>query len=137
MFLVLGAVALVVPVLPTTPFVMISAACFSCNRRLFGLVMRIPFFREHYENYRYGGGLSRRTFVLSLVTMWCAMAVSIALGVAAGRLWLVALLVLVGIAVTVHLVCMSRRKRTEASVCVQCPVDAPVMHGLGGRDSSE
>lgn len=107
LFLVLAFLGIFLPVLPTTPFVLLSAYFLSCNPRMLAKALKIPFFREHYENYRDRKGISRKTLVKSLVWLWLTMAVSM---VVVGRWWLVALLSFIGVCVTVHLVHMSRAR---------------------------
>ncbi len=48
----LGAIGLLLPVWPTTPFVLAAAACFAGSPTIRARIMKIPFFREHIENYR-------------------------------------------------------------------------------------
>lgn len=107
-FLVLAFLGIFLPVLPTTPFVLLSAWLLSCNPRMLAKAMKIPFFREHYENYKDRKGISRKTLIRSLVYLWATMAVSMVL---VGRLWLTCLLAFIGICVTIHLVHMSRARR--------------------------
>ena len=48
-FLGLGAIGLLLPVWPTTPFVLASVACFSSAPRIKARIMKISFFKEHIE----------------------------------------------------------------------------------------
>ncbi len=111
-FLVLAFLGIFLPVLPTTPFVLLSAWLLSCSPRMLAMALRIPFFREHYENYKDRRGISKKTLVKSLVYLWLTMAVSAAL---VRRLWLACLLAVVGICVTVHLVHMSKARRKDVA----------------------
>lgn len=110
LFLVLGALGLVLPVLPTTPFVLVSAACFSCTPRLKAKIMKISFFREYITNYGHKTGLSRKTVVISLCYLWGMLLLSILL---VHKLLISLFLILIGIAVTVHILCMARPKSTK------------------------
>jgi uncharacterized membrane protein YbaN (DUF454 family) len=58
-------------------------------------------FGRYLRDYRERRVISRRARTASLVTMWSFMVLSAVL--LSGRLWVVALLVLVGVAVTTHL----------------------------------
>ncbi len=112
----LGALGLFLPVWPTTPFVLLAAGCFSCTPGLRAKIMRIPFFREHLENYKNRTGLSRKTLSFSLAYLWGMLLLSMLL---TRRLWLCILLSAIGAAVTIHLVWMARAKtalsRSETS----------------------
>lgn len=113
LFLGLGAVGLVLPVWPTTPFVLLAAGCFSVSPTLKARLMRLPFFREHIENYENKTGLTRRTLTVSLVWLWGMLLLSVFL---VSKPWLIVLLLCVGAAVTGHLLWMSkaRGERGEA-----------------------
>lgn len=105
MLLGLAAVGLVLPIWPTTPFVLLAAACFSCTPGLKARIMGIAFFREHMENYQHRTGLKRRTLAISLGYLWGMLILSMVL---MQELWLTLLLLAVGAAVTVHLFWMAR-----------------------------
>lgn len=107
LFLGLGAVGIVVPVWPTTPFVLLSAACFSGSPALRSRLLRLPFFREHIENYEKKTGLSRKTLAISLTWLWGMLLLSTLL---VRKLWLAVLLICIGAAVTGHLLWMSRAR---------------------------
>lgn len=106
-FLGLGAVGLLLPVWPTTPFVLVSAACFSSTPRLRRLLTNISFFREHIENYEHRNGLSPRTQVITLSYLWGMLLLSMIL---IRNPWVILLLMMIGIAVTIHVNIMSKAK---------------------------
>ena len=107
-FLALGAVGAFLPIWPTTPFILLSAACFSRAPKLRSLLLRVPFFREHIENYKKRTGLSRRTLALSLTFLWGMLSLSMLLS---QKPWALAVLPLIGCAVTAHLLYMARGRR--------------------------
>lgn len=73
----LGAIGLFVPVLPTTPFVLLAAACFlRSSERLHRWLVEHPTFGTHIADYLEGKGLTRRTKVVALATLWGSVAVS-------------------------------------------------------------
>lgn len=106
LLLALGALGAVIPVLPTTPFVLLSLACFSLNPAVRERVLRIKFFNEFFENYKNGGGVSKKTFILSLVWLWGMLLISFLL---VKTLWVLLLLALVGILVTAHLLFIKKK----------------------------
>lgn len=108
--LALGAIGLLLPIWPTTPFILVSAACFSSAPRIKSRIMKIPFFREHIENYEHRKGLSQKTFRLSMLWLWGMLIISILL--ISNTLSLI-LLPVIGLAVTVHLVYMAKGKKKE------------------------
>ena len=73
----LGAIGLFVPVLPTTPFVLLSAACFlRSSHRLHRWLVGHPVFGVHIEEYLAGRGLTRKTKIVALSTLWGSVLLS-------------------------------------------------------------
>ena len=107
LLLALGAIGLFLPVLPTTPFVLASAYCLTCNPKLRARIMKIPFFREHIENYQSRKGLPRNTVIRSLVFLWGMLTLSVIL-MRSG--WMALLLAVIGIAVTTHILWIAKPK---------------------------
>ena len=100
-FLGLGAVGIILPVLPTTPFVLLAAICFSAgNNRLAGWLRQNRIFGSYIENYRTKQGIELKLKVFSIIFLWVGLGVSIFL---TQTLWLTVGLVVVGIGVTIHL----------------------------------
>lgn len=106
--LAIGAIGVVVPVLPTTPFVIAAAGCFAATPSLHRRVMAIPFVSEYIRNYERGGGLSRRTVAVSLTFLWIMLAAS---SFAVRKVWVIFILAVVGIAVTVHIVLIAKPQK--------------------------
>lgn len=106
-FLGLGIIGVFLPVWPTTPFVLVSVACFSSSPKTKAKIMNIPFFREHIENYHQRKGLSRKTFIRSMLWLWSTLLISI---VIIDSLYTKVLLVFIGSMVTWHLYSMSKPK---------------------------
>ncbi len=103
----LGTIGILLPVWPTTPFVLVSAACFSATPRLRAKIMNIKFFREHVENYERRTGLSKKTVAISLAYLWTMLSLSILL---ARTVRIALLLLVIGTAVTLHIMVMAKAK---------------------------
>lgn len=109
-FLALGAIGLLLPVWPTTPFVLVSVACFSSAPRIKAQIMKISFFKEHIENYECRKGLSRKTFWISLIWLWGMLLISI---ISIHTLWISFSLFLIGLAVTCHILWMAKGRKGD------------------------
>ena len=103
-----GAVGAVVPVLPTTPFVLVASACFAGNPAVRARMLKIGFFREHLTNYQRRTGLKKSTVIKSLSFLWITLCISMLLVKA---LWCTLLLSAIGIAVTAHILSIARPKK--------------------------
>ena len=107
-FLGLGAIGLLLPVWPTTPFVLVSVACFSSTPRIKSRIMEITFFKEHIENYEHRTGLSKKTFWVSMCWLWGMLILSMHL---THNTLNIVLLFIVGISVTFHILWMSKGRK--------------------------
>ncbi|NLV29119.1 MAG: DUF454 domain-containing protein [Erysipelotrichaceae bacterium] len=105
--LTFGLIGIFVPVWPTTPFVIAAVVCFSSTPRIKGWIMKIPFFRNHINNYQTRSGLSRKTFWVSMIWLWGMIIISL---IFVNKLFLYVLLPLIGVAVTIHILFMSKPK---------------------------
>lgn len=74
----LGAIGLVLPILPTTPFLLAAAACFcKSSPRMYNWLLTNKWFGEYIKNYREGRGLPTRTKITALTVLWATIVVSI------------------------------------------------------------
>lgn len=109
-FLGLGAVGLLLPIWPTTPFVLVSFACFSSSPVIRERIMRIPFFKEYIENYSKGKGLTKQTVWISLTWLWIMLIISMFV---IHTFWLTLLLVFIGSLVTFHILWISKERELK------------------------
>ena len=78
LFLGLGVLGMVLPVLPTTPFVLLAAACFfRSSERLHSWLIAHPKFGPQITDYLEGNGLKRKTKLVAISTMWLSIVVSV------------------------------------------------------------
>ena len=91
--LALGSVGAVLPILPTTPFLMVSAFCFArSSRRLNDWFRTTKLYKQYLESYVQGKGMTRRTKlrVLTLVTLLMGLGFVMMHRVPAGQMILAA-----------------------------------------------
>ncbi len=73
----LGAVGIVLPILPTTPFLLAAAACFcKSSTRMYNWLLNNKWFGEYLRNYKEGRGLPITTKVTALTVLWVTILVS-------------------------------------------------------------
>lgn len=112
--LTFGGIGVFLPLLPTTPFVLLAAACFagsspSMHRRL----SNSPFFGEYIENYRTGGGVRRSAKIRAQVFLWTGLAISAAV-TRRPMVWVI--LAVVGVCVSTHILMLKTRDETEEAL---------------------
>lgn len=107
-FLILGAIGLFFPVLPTTPFVLLASACFTSSKRLSNWLRRNKLFGDYITNYKDRKGLMKITVIKSLSFLWIMLIISI---VVIQSLWSSILLPCIGVAVTIHILWIAKPKK--------------------------
>ena len=105
----LGVVGLFLPLLPTTPLVLLAAACFSAsNKRLEAWLLRSRVFGPFIDNYRTGRGISRLHKYASIAFLWLGLITSM---IVLKTPWVYILLCVVGVCVTTHLLMIKTAKK--------------------------
>jgi hypothetical protein len=98
----LAVVGMFVPILPTTPFLLLAAACYArSSDRFLNWLLHNRWFGAYIRNYREGRGMPRLTKILTLSGLWATLVLSGSFAVSAW--WLRLVLVAVGAGVTLHL----------------------------------
>jgi uncharacterized membrane protein YbaN (DUF454 family) len=73
----LGFVGIVLPVLPTTPFLLLSAACYyKGSERLHRWMLDNRLFGDYLRNYKEGKGIQPRTKIFTLILLWSVISFS-------------------------------------------------------------
>jgi uncharacterized membrane protein YbaN (DUF454 family) len=75
--LTLGAIGIVLPILPTTPFLLAAAACYyKSSPRMHKWLLNNKWFGEYIKNYKEGKGIPKKTKVTALTVLWVTIGVS-------------------------------------------------------------
>ena len=109
-FLGIGVIGIFVPLLPTTPFLLLSAACYArSSKRLYDRLMSNRYFGRHLKDYIGGKGISLKLkiFTLSLFLMTIAYSVIFIID---NTFWRMALL-LIGAGVSVHILAIKTKHK--------------------------
>ena len=97
----LGAVGVAVPVLPTTPFLLIALFCYlRSSRRLYDWLIHHRLFGTYLYNYVTYRAVPRQTKIGALVFLWAGLVTSIIL---VDALFVRLILLAVGIVVSIHI----------------------------------
>lgn len=99
----LGIVGMFLPLLPTTPFLLLAAACFARSSERFSRwLLTNRWCGEYLRNYREGRGMRLGQKILTLLMLWLTIGGTVLL--TASAWWVDLLLVGVATVVTAHLV---------------------------------
>lgn len=100
--LALGLIGIVVPVLPTTPFLLLSAALYvKGSQRLYNWLMNHPTLGPYITNFRVHRAIPFKTKVVAIVSLWVTMLVTVIFFIP--LVWVKILLLTVAAAVTWHI----------------------------------
>jgi uncharacterized membrane protein YbaN (DUF454 family) len=104
-----GAVGILIPLLPTTPFLLLAAACFvrSSERRYQWLVSH-RILGPYIRNYREHGAVTRHAKIVTLGLLWGTM--SLTAFVVIHSLTIRVILLVIAVGVTIHILRMKTVK---------------------------
>lgn len=103
-----GAVGILLPVLPTTPFVLLAAICFSfASPELSLWLEKNKYFGPYIDNYKNKTGVPMRQKVGGILFLWIMMFISMLI-IQKPIMYLV--LFVIGVLVTIHIAMLKTRK---------------------------
>jgi len=100
-FLVLGIIGIFLPLLPTTPFLLLAAACYArSSKRFYNWLLNNKWFGNYIKNYREEKGIPLRIKILTISFLWMVIICStiFVVNILLGRI----VLILIAIGVTIH-----------------------------------
>ncbi|SDR04630.1 hypothetical protein SAMN05216232_3257 [Virgibacillus subterraneus] len=76
--LALGLLGIILPLLPTTPLLLLAAACYvRSSNRLYEWLITNRYFGSYIENYRLGKGIPLKAKVIGVSVLWLSMGYTI------------------------------------------------------------
>ena len=110
-FLGLGAVGVILPILPTTPFLLLSAACYyKGSDRMNWWLLNNKLFGSYIRNYKDGRGISQKNKIFTLLLLWITIGYSIFF-IVNNYIFQIGLLI-ISIAVTAHIISLPTFRRS-------------------------
>ena len=111
-FVVVGIAGIFIPVLPTTPLLLISAALYAkSSTRFYNWLINNRIFGQYIKNYREGKGIPLRLKIITITLLWVTIGCSAIFAV--DILWVRIMLVLIAVGVTVHIIRTRPKKKLE------------------------
>jgi hypothetical protein len=100
-FLMIGLIGIAIPLLPTTPFLLLAAACYlRGSRRMYNWLLENRIFGKYLKDYYEKKGVPIRVKIGSVIFLWCTIGLSI---IIIGDLMLGFVLLIVAAGVTLHI----------------------------------
>lgn len=102
-FLGLGIIGIFLPILPTTPFLLLAAACYArSSKRFYDWLLNNKWFGSYIKNYREGKGIPLKVKILSITFLWITIIFSAFFIVTI--LFVRIILIIIAIGVTIHII---------------------------------
>ncbi|MDR0546085.1 MAG: YbaN family protein [Dysgonamonadaceae bacterium] len=106
----LGILGIFLPLLPTTPFLLLSAFLFArSSQRLHVWLLNHRVFGQYIRDFLQEKAIPLRVKIYSISVLWITIICSIVFA-AAGKLWLQILLAVVAVGVTIHILSYKSKK---------------------------
>ena len=106
--LVIGIIGIFTPILPTTPFLLLAAACYAnSSARFHRWLMNNRIFGSYIRNYTEGRGIPVKVKLLTIALLWATIGISIW---AVDNLVVTIVLLVVAVGVTLHIAFIRARK---------------------------
>lgn len=110
LFVALAGVGTLIPVLPTTPLLLLAAYFYArSSQRFYTWLVNNRWFGEYIRNYRDSRGMALRHKVITISLLWLSIGSTVIFAVS--NWWVRALLLAVAVGVTAHLVMIKSPRR--------------------------
>jgi len=108
-FLGLGLIGIFIPILPTTPFLLLAAACYArSSQRFYNWLMKNRWFGNYIKNYHEGRGVPLKFKIFTISLLWITILFSIYYVV--DNFWVEVILFIIAISVTIHIITIKTYK---------------------------
>ena len=111
--LVLGILGIFLPMLPTTPFLLLSATLFAhSSEKLHTWLLNHRVLGEYIRSFLVDKSIPLKVKIMSIGLMWTAMLFTVFFAVN-GKIWLQILLIAIAVGVTIHILSFKTRKKEK------------------------
>ena len=109
-FLIIGIIGIFIPILPTTPFLLLSAACYARgSEKFYNWLINNKWLGEYIKNYQKGRGIPLNIKILAISLLWITIAFSTIVVVSNYLIQII--LIIIAIAVTIHILTIKTMKK--------------------------
>ena len=105
----LGIVGIFLPILPTTPFLLLAAACFArSSKKFYDWLLNNKLFGDYIKNYQEGKGIPLKVKIFTISLLWITILFSVFLIIQIS--WVRIILIMIAIGVTIHIITIKTYK---------------------------
>jgi uncharacterized protein len=100
--LILGIIGIFLPLLPTTPLLLLAAACYiRSSKKLYTFLINNKYLGSYIKDYQEKGAVSKKTKIIALCFLWLSIGGSVLFVVT--KLFIKFILISIAIGVTIHI----------------------------------
>ena len=108
----IGIIGIFVPLLPTTPFLLLAAACYMrSSERFYHWLINNRLFGAYIRNYLEGRGMPLKIKIFTIILLWITIGISAC--IVTQNMVVRIVLVLIAIGVTFHIIHIRTRKKVS------------------------
>jgi uncharacterized membrane protein YbaN (DUF454 family) len=108
----LGILGIVLPLLPTTPLLLLAAACYARgSERFYHWLLNHRWFGPHIRNYRDGAGIPLRAKVTAVTLVWATILLAVVFAVELP--WVRVLLIAIAAGISAYLLRLPTLRRKD------------------------
>jgi len=101
--LILGFIGIFIPLLPTTPFLLLAAACYiRGSQKFYYLLIKNRWLGEYIKNYQDGKGIPLKVKIITIIILWITIIISIIIFVFNSIIQIILFFIAIG--VTIHII---------------------------------
>jgi hypothetical protein len=103
LFLAIGVFGIFIPLLPTTPFLLLAAACYiRGSKKFYDWLIKNRWLGEYIKNYQDGKGVPFKVKIITITVLWLTIIISTIIYVS--NLIIQIILIFIAIGVTAHII---------------------------------
>ena len=110
--LILGIIGIVFPILPTTPFILLTATCYArSSQKIYNWLINNRILGYYIKNYREGRGMPLKVKIFTISLLWITILISAFIFVKI--LWIQIILIMIAIVVSIHISLIRPKKKKK------------------------
>lgn len=100
--LILGIIGIFLPLLPTTPLLLLAAACYiRSSKKLYTFLINNKYLGSYIKDYQEKGAVSKKTKIIALCFLWLSIGGSVLFVIT--KLFIKFILISIAVGVTIHI----------------------------------
>jgi hypothetical protein len=108
--LIFGIIGIFIPILPTTPLLLLAAACYArSSKRAYNWLLNNRIFGQYIKNYKEGKGMPLKIKVFTITLLWVVILISTFLIIKI--LWIQIIMLIIATIITIHIVLIKPKQK--------------------------